>query len=65
MKRRDIWTPVLIAAWAIVLGLLVWPLGKILLSSFVVDGEYTFANYTLIFSEPRFLNTIGNTFLVG
>jgi iron(III) transport system permease protein len=65
MTRRDIWTPILIAAWAVVLGLLVWPLGKILLSSFVVDGEYTFANYTLIFSEPRFLRTIGNTFLVG
>jgi iron(III) transport system permease protein len=66
MRRRlDIWTVALFGTWAIVLVLLVWPLSSIVQASFVKDGAFTLSQYAEILTESRYLNAVGNTFLVG
>jgi iron(III) transport system permease protein len=64
-RRRDIWTPIVLAIWVIVLGLLVWPLSSVVLASLRLDGHVSPGHYVSIISQPRYLGAIGNTFLVG
>ena len=65
--RFDIWTIVLIAAWAILLVLLVWPLSSILRASLIDNetGAPSLVHYVEIFTTRVYQRAIGNTFIAG
>jgi iron(III) transport system permease protein len=64
--RVGFWTIVSVFAWLILLGLLVTPLGSVLLSSLQdPDGNLTLANYARFLETPRFRTAFANTLLVG
>jgi ABC-type Fe3+ transport system, permease component len=65
--RFDLWTLVLIAAWAILLLLLVWPLSSILRASLIDNetGAFSLVHYVDIFTVRAYQRAIGNTFIAG
>src|SRR3712207_4394437 len=64
--RPGFWTIVAILAWAILIGLLVVPLGSVLLSSLQdASGNVTLANYVRFVETPRFRTAFVNTLIVG
>ena len=65
--RFDIWTIILIFAWAVMALLLIWPLSTILLASFHDNdtGAWSLTNYVDALSARSYRRAIGNTFLVG
>jgi iron(III) transport system permease protein len=64
--RFDFWKLVSFGTWAILLILLVIPVGSVLLSSFVDrSGDTTLANYINFMSEPRYQRAFMNTLVVG
>lgn len=66
LRRLDFWTLVMIATWAILLLLLILPVGSVLLSSFYdTAGNPTFDNYMRFLAEPRFQRAFVNTLVVG
>lgn len=42
-----------------------WPMLKMIPVSFQVDGQFSFANYTRILTEPTYLKSFGLTILIG
>jgi iron(III) transport system permease protein len=65
-RRLDFWTLVTFATWAMLLLLLVIPVGSVLLSSFVDrSGNTTLANYLNFVSDPRYQRAFVNTLIVG
>jgi iron(III) transport system permease protein len=65
-RRLDFWTLVTFATWAMLLLLLVIPVGSVLLSSFVDrSGNTTLANYLNFVSDPRYQRAFLNTLIVG
>ncbi len=70
MRRRfryDLWTFVLIAAWVILLILLIWPLSSILRASLLDNetGAFSFVHYVQIFTTKVYQRAIGNTLIAG
>lgn len=70
MRRRfryDLWTFVLIAAWVILLILLIWPLSSILRASLIDNetGAFSFVHYVQIFTTRVYQRAIGNTLIAG
>jgi iron(III) transport system permease protein len=64
--RPGFWTIVSILAWTILIGLLVVPLGSVLLSSLQdASGQLTTANYVRFVETPRFRTAFVNTLIVG
>jgi iron(III) transport system permease protein len=65
--RFDLWTFVLIAAWVILLILLVWPLSSILRASLLDNetGAVSLIHYFQIFTTRVYQRAIGNTFIAG
>lgn len=70
MKRRfrfDIWTFVLIAAWVILIALLIWPLSSVLRASLIDNetGAFSLIYYVEIATTKVYQRAIGNTLLAG
>ncbi|HZH12639.1 MAG TPA: iron ABC transporter permease [Microvirga sp.] len=70
MKRRvrfDVWTFVLIAAWVILLALLIWPLSSVLLASLIDNetGDFSLVHYVEIATTKVYQRAIANTLLAG
>ncbi len=70
MKRRariDIWTFVLIAAWVILIALLIWPLSSVLHASLLDNetGAFSLIHYIEIATVKAYQRAIGNTLLAG
>ena len=70
MKRRarfDIWTFVLIAAWVILIALLIWPLSSVLHASLLDNetGAFSLTHYIEIATVKAYQRAIGNTLLAG
>src|SRR5687768_4185073 len=65
--RFDIWTIVLIACWAILLLLLIWPLSSILRASLLDNetGAFSFMHYVEIATTKVYHRAIGNTLIAG
>jgi iron(III) transport system permease protein len=64
--RLSFWTIVAALAWLILIGLLIVPLGSILLSSLQdSEGNFTLANYVRFIETPRFRAAFVNTLIVG
>ena len=64
--RPDFWTLVAMAAWAILIVLLLIPLGLVLVSSFRDEsGQLTLANWQRLFTSARYFNALVNTLIVG
>jgi len=64
--RIGFWTLVAILAWSILIGLLIVPLGSVLLSSLQDPaGGFTLANYVAFVETPRFRTAFVNTLIVG
>ena len=64
--RPDFWTLVAVAAWAILIVLLLIPLGLVLVSSFRDEsGVLTLANWQRLFTSTRYFNAFINTLIVG
>lgn len=65
--RFDLWTFVLIAAWIVLLILLVWPLSSILRASLLDNdtGVVSLIHYVQIFTTKVYQRAIGNTFIAG
>ncbi|NIX78284.1 ABC transporter permease [Microvirga terricola] len=65
--RFDLWTFVLIAAWIVLLILLVWPLSSILRASLLDNdtGAVSLVHYIQIFTTKVYQRAIGNTFIAG
>lgn len=64
--RPDFWTLVAVAAWAILIVLLLIPLGLVLVSSFRDEtGQLTLANWQRLFTSARYFNALVNTLIVG
>lgn len=64
--RPDFWTLVAVAAWAILIVLLLIPLGLVLVSSFRDEsGQLTLANWQRLFTNARYFNALVNTLIVG
>jgi iron(III) transport system permease protein len=64
--RPDFWTLVAVGAWAILIVLLLVPLGLVLVSSFRDEsGQLTLANWQRLFTSPRYFNALVNTLIVG
>lgn len=65
-RRVDFWTLVLVGAWAILILLLLLPLGLVLVSSFRDEtGILTIANWRRLFTSARYFNALVNTLIVG
>ncbi|KFC74839.1 Binding-protein-dependent transport systems inner membrane component [Bosea sp. LC85] len=64
--RPDFWTLVAVGAWAILIVLLLLPLGLVLVSSFRDEsGGLTLANWQRLFTSTRYVNAFINTLIVG
>ena len=64
--RPDFWTLVAVGAWAILIVLLLIPLGLVLISSFRDEsGQLTLANWQRLFTSARYFNALINTLIVG
>lgn len=65
--RFNIWTIVLIAAWAVLFMLLIWPLSAILRASLLDNdsGAFSLVHYIEIFTTRVYQRAIGNTFIAG
>ncbi|MCR4521130.1 MULTISPECIES: iron ABC transporter permease [Bosea] len=64
--RPDFWTLVAVGAWAILIVLLLIPLGLVLVSSFRDEsGALTLANWQRLFTSTRYFNALINTLIVG
>lgn len=64
--RPDFWTLVALGAWAILIVLLLIPLGLVLVSSFRDEsGQLTLANWQRLFGSTRYFNAFINTLIVG
>lgn len=64
--RPDFWTLVAVGAWAILIVLLLIPLGLVLVSSFRDEsGQLTVANWQRLFGSTRYFNAFINTLIVG
>lgn len=64
--RPDFWTLVAVGAWAILIVLLLIPLGLVLVSSFRDEsGQLTLANWQRLFGSTRYVNAFINTLIVG
>ena len=64
--RPDFWTLVAVGAWAILIVLLLIPLGLVLVSSFRDEsGQLTLANWQRLFTSARYFNALVNTLIVG
>lgn len=67
MRRFDFWMGVLLATFAVVALLLVWPLAGILRAS-VIDnrtGAYTLANFAQVLGQPAYRTALVNSLIVG
>ena len=66
-RRADFWTVVLLLAIAVVAVLLVWPLSRIFVASFVdnTTGAVTLGNYARVLGQPFFRTALVNSLLVG
>ncbi len=70
MRRRirfDVWTFVLIAAWVILLVLLIWPLSSVLRASLIDNetGAFSLIHYWEIATTKVYQRAIANTLLAG
>jgi iron(III) transport system permease protein len=65
--RVEFWTVVLLLAIAVVVLLLVWPLSRIFVASFVDNqtGAMTLGNYARVLGQPFFQTALVNSLLVG
>jgi len=65
-QRRDVWTAVSGVAFALLLVLLVIPLGRLLYASVLDDaGRFTAKHYRDFLAYPYYARTIGHSFLVS
>lgn len=65
-RRIDLWTYVLIAVWAVVIALLIWPLFAILKASFIDEtGAVGITNYIDVLTARGYRRAIMNTFIAG
>jgi iron(III) transport system permease protein len=66
MRRVDAWDGVAGFGFLLLGGLLVWPLGRLLLASVVTpEGQLTLAPYAEFLGRPYYSRTIGHSFLVS
>jgi iron(III) transport system permease protein len=66
MRRLDAWHGVAGLGFLLLGGLLVWPLGRLLLASVVTpEGQLTLAPYAEFLGRPYYSRTIGHSFLVS
>ena len=66
MRRVDAWDGVAGFGFLLLGGLLVWPLGRLLLASVVtLEGQLTLAPYAEFLGRPYYSRTIGHSFLVS
>ncbi len=66
MRVPGFWTLVLIFTWLLLILLLFLPVGSVLTSSlYDRQGNFTFGNYLLFLTEPRFRTAFVNTLVVG
>jgi iron(III) transport system permease protein len=65
--RVEFWTGILLLAIAVVALLLVWPLSRIFVASFVDNqtGAMTLGNYARVLGQPFFQTALVNSLLVG
>lgn len=66
--HKNPWISPLLMALPILLILAIfyfWPMLKMIPVSFQVDGQFSFANYTRILTEPTYLKSFGLTILIG
>lgn len=64
--RLNFWSGVLVFAWLLLIGLLLVPVGSVLLTSFLDKAsDFALVNYERFFGEPRFRRALVNTLLVG
>lgn len=65
-RRFDLWTYILIAVWALVIALLIWPLVAILKASFIDEtGVISMSNYIDVLTARSYRRAILNTFIAG
>lgn len=62
---RSPWLWLSLAALALLLVFLVWPVVNILASSFTARSGSGSSGWAVVWSEPRYLRAIGNTVLLG
>jgi iron(III) transport system permease protein len=65
--RFDLWTFVLVGAWAVLILLLIWPLSSILHASLLDNetGAASLVHYGQIFTARVYRRAIGNTLIAG
>lgn len=65
-RRLDLWTVVLVFAWAVIGALLLYPLSTVLRASLIdAKGQLSLANYVAVLGDPVYHRVILNTLLVG
>ena len=65
-RRLDLWTVVLVFAWAVIAALLLYPLSTVLRASLIdAKGQLSLANYAAVLGDPVYHRVIVNTILVG
>jgi iron(III) transport system permease protein len=66
LGRSDPWPLVLVASWAIIAALLLWPLVSVFKASLIEEtGQVGFGNYIEVLTSRGYRRTILNTLLVG
>ncbi len=67
LPRFDFWTLVMVAAFAVLGVLLIWPLSSIFVASFIDNAtrEPTLGNYARVLGQPFFQAALGNSVIVG
>lgn len=67
LARLDVWSVALVAVWAILLVILVWPLSSVLLASLHDNetGAWSLVNFIDVFSGRSYRRAIVNTFIAG
>ena len=61
-KKRDVWSLVSLLILATYALFLIYPLVKLLLASFMKDGQFTTQYFVKFFSNPYYGKTLGNSF---
>lgn len=63
----DVWKPISVGLWLLLLAFLVWPLSSVLLASFIDNdsGAWSLSNYVDLWQSRAFHRAFINTFIAG
>ena len=63
----DVWKPISVGLWLLLLAFLVWPLSSVLLASFIDNdsGAWSLSNYLDLWQSRAFHRAFINTFIAG